>query len=500
MKKLKRCLNQRRLNMTIFNSKTLILSLFIIAFASSCKLGKKYQQPKISVPETYRGDWGGSSADSAFYSIKWRDLFNDPLLLELIDSGLVNNFDMRLALKNIEIAQRSLFNNKFEYLPSITANVGTVNKQYRSEDYYSNPSSNWYAEKGKTPPESMFVLQSQYSTGLNFGWEADVWGRIANQKDLLKAEWFNTHEVKNAIQTKLIADISTGYFNLLKLDAQIEVAKRNLRLNDSTLHIIRLQFEAGEITALAVQQTESQRLVAASLVPELEKAMILQENALRMLVGELPQGITRGNTLSEKIVNFKNDISLGSPIDIVRNRPDIKSAEYALIQANAEVNLAQIMRYPQLNLSAVFGVNAMLPQNWFNIPGALLGGVIGEISAPIFKNNKLKNKYELAKLEREKSEISFQRQVMEAVVEVSNTITSIDKQQEQLAFSKRSVANSRLAVKNASLLFKSGYATYLEVITAQSNALKAELELVELEQRQLNSFVNLYRALGGGWQ
>lgn len=499
MKRLRGCSNQRRAKMNLYKSKIPFLFLVVIALLSSCKVGQKYQQPDVTVPETYRGDWTSSPGDSAFYTIKWRDLFNDPLLIALIDSGLVNNFDMRIALKNIEIANRNLFNNKLEYLPSVSATLGSVNKQYRSDDYYSSPSSKWYAENGKTPPESLYLQQSQYATAFNFGWELDVWGRIANQKDLLKAEWLNTNEVKNAIQTKLIVDISTGYFNLLKLDAQIEVAKRNLRLNDSTLHIIRLQFEAGEITALAVQQTESQRLVAASLVPELEKAMILQENALRMLVGELPQGITRANTLSDKIVNFKNDLSLGSPIAIIRNRSDIKSAEYALIKANATVNLAQIMRYPQLNLSAVFGVNAMLPKNWFNIPGALLGGVVGELSAPIFKNNKLKNKYELAKLERVKTEIDFQREVMEAIVEVSNTITSIEKQEEQLALAKRSVSNSRLAVKNASLLFKSGYATYLEVITAQSNALKAELDLVELEQRQLNSFVNLYRALGGGW-
>lgn len=486
--------------MTVLKSKILLLVLLTVALASGCKIGQKYQQPDLALPDKFRGEWTSLPDDSAFYTIKWRDLFNDPLLVELIDSGLANNFDMRIALKNIEIANRNLFDNKFEYLPSVSANLATINRQYRSEDFYSSPSSKWYAENGKTPPENLYTYQSQFASGLNFGWEIDIWGRISNQKDLLKADWLNTHEAKNAIQTKLIADISTGYFNLLKLDAQIEVAKRNLRLNDSTLNIIRLQFEAGEITALAVQQTEAQRLVAASLVPELEKAMILQENALRMLVGELPQGIIRANTLSDKIIKFKNDISLGSPLDIIRNRSDIRSAEFELIKANAAVNLTQIMRYPKLNLSGVFGVNAMLPQNWFNIPGSLLGGVIGELSTPLFSNNKLKNKYEVAKLERDKTEVNFQREVMEAVAEVSNTITSIEKQEEQLALAKRSVSNSRLAVKNASLLFKSGYATYLEVITAQSNALKTELELVELEQRQLNSFVKLYRALGGGWQ
>lgn len=328
----------------------------------------------------------------------------------------------------------------------------------------------------------------------------DVWGRIANEGDILKADWLNTQETRNAVQTKLIADIASGYFNLLKLDAQIEVAKRNLSLNDSTLRMIKLQFDAGEITALALQQTESQRLLAASMIPELEKDIVIQENALRILIGEMPNAIERADSLSNTLVNFdEQNISLGSPLEIIRRRPDIKAAEYDVIAANADMNIQQIMRYPQLSLSGVFGVNSMLPKNWFNIPGALLGGIAGELTTPIFKNKKLKNIYEVAKIDREKEELNFQRTVMEAVSEVSNTITTVDKQKEQLDLSNQRVANSQLAVKNALLLFKSGYATYLEVITAQSNALKSELDLLEIKQKQLNSYVSLYRALGGGW-
>lgn len=466
----------------------------------SCKVGDKYKQPDFNTPESFRGAWASDSTDTVLYDIVWRDFFNDSVLIALIDSGLVNNIDMRIALKNIEIANRNLRINKLEYLPSVDANIGTVNKQFRSEDFYGSPSSKWYTEKGETAPRSLSNYQSQHSSGFSFSWEVDIWGKIANQKDALKADWLNTQEVRNAIQTKLIVDIASGYFNLLKLDAQIEVAKRNVRLNDSTLRMIKLQFEAGEITALALQQTESQRLLAASLVPDLEKEINVQENALQLLIGEMPAKILRTNNLNHKLVNFNHDVSLGSPLAIIRNRPDIKSAEYDLIKANANANIAQLMRYPQLSLSAVFGVNAMLPKNWFNIPGALLGGVVGELSTPIFKNNKLKNKHEIAKIEREKTELSFQREVMEAVAEVSNTIVTVEKQEEQLAFAQQRVDNSQLAVKNASLLFKSGYATYLEVITAQSNALRSELDLVELKQKQLNSFVTLYRALGGGWK
>lgn len=476
-----------------------LFGLFIMIL-SSCKVGEKYQQPNLELPVGYRSGFE-SNADSSLASVYWRDFFADSYLVSLIDSALVNNFDMRIAWKNIEIANRNLSINKLGYLPSIDANIGTINKQYRSKDFYASPSSKWYDQKGENAPESLFTYQSQFSTGLSFSWELDVWGRIANEGDILKADWLNSHETRNIVQTRLIADIASGYFNLLKLDAQIEVAKRNLSLNDSTLRMIELQFDAGEITALALQQTESQRLVAASMIPDLEKEIIIQENALRVLIGEMPNAIERADSLYDDLVNFeKQNISLGSPLEIIRKRPDIKSAEYDLVAANANMNIQLIMRYPQLSLSGIFGVNAMLPKNWFNIPGALLGGVVGDLTMPIFRNKRLKNRYEVARLDREKVELNFQRTVMEAVSEVSNTITTLEKQQEQLALVEQQVQNSQLAVRNASLLFKSGYATYLEVITAQSNALKSELDLVELKQKKLNSYVTLYRALGGGWE
>ncbi|WP_437918279.1 efflux transporter outer membrane subunit [Sphingobacterium sp. LRF_L2] len=476
------------------------ISLFtLIAGLASCKVGKTYKQPDLKLPMDFRGDTATFESDTiVFGHMSWRNFFNDPKLIELIDSALANNFDMRTALKNIEIANRNLRQNKLEYLPSINGTIASVNKQFRSKDFYSSASSKWYSAKGTEAPEHMFNYQSQFSTGLEFSWELDIWGRITNQNDLLKADFLDSYEAKNAIQTALVSDIAKGYFNLIMLDAQIEVAKRNLRLNDSTLRMIQLQFAAGEITALAIQQTESQRLIAASLIPDLEKEIALQENALRVLVGEMPDTIGRGREI-DNLMDMDHEINLGSPMDIVRSRPDIKRAEYLLIASNAQMNVKQIMRYPQLSLSGAFGVNAMLPKNWFNIPGSLLGGIIGDLTAPIFQNGRLKNDYEVSKLERDKAELTLQKSVMEAVTEVSNTVITVEKQKEQLKLARKRVINSELAVKNASLLFKGGYASYLEVITAQSNALDSELSLVDIQQKQLDAYVDLYRSLGGGW-
>lgn len=480
--------------------KQLVYIMAVLVSLSACKVGKQYVQPDLSLPDSFRGDTLTYQQDTVtFAQMSWRDFFNDPQLVALIDTALANNYDMRTALKNIEIANRNLRQNKLEYLPSVSGNLATVNRQFRSKDFYSNPSSRWYAESGEEAPDHLYQYQSQFSSGLEFSWELDIWGRIAHQQDALKSDFLDSYEARNAIQTKLISDIAKGYFNLIMLDAQIEVAKRNLQLNDSTLRMIRLQYAAGEITALAIQQTESQRLLAASLIPGLEKQIALQENALNVLIGEMPSNIIRGFKI-DSLMNIENSITLGAPLEIVRNRPDIKRAEYALIAANAEMNLRQIMRYPELSLSAVLGTNAMLPKNWYNIPGALVGGFVGGLTTPIFRNGRLKNAWEVSKLERDKTELELQKTVMEAVHEVSNAVITVEKQKEQIEFARRRVENSELAVKNASLLFMSDYATYLEVITAQSNALSSELALVDIRQKQLEAYVDLYRALGGGWR
>lgn len=483
------------------NQNKYILWLVSLVVLSSCKTGRKYIQPELDLPDDFRAEWSTEGVDSSLASdIPWRDFFNDPVLIELIDSGLAYNYDMRTALKNIEIAQLNLRSNKFEYLPQVNANIATINQQYRSEHFYGSPSSKWYAEKEKDPSSRMFKYQSQHSSGLEFSWEVDIWGRIAQQKDMLQAAWVQSQEAKTAVQTKIIADIASGYFNLLMLDAQMEVAQRNVQLNDSTLGIMQLQFEAGEISALALQQTESQRLLAASMVPALEADIAAQENALQALVGRMPAQVYRDRSLNDDLINVQRMISIGAPLDIVRKRPDIRQAELELISTNASMNIRQQMRYPQISLSAVFGVNSMLPENWFNIPGALLGSVVGQVSAPIFRNKKLKTQYEVAKIEREKAELALQETVMKAVTEVSNVLVRAEKYTEQVELANARVSNSRLAVNNASLLFKSGYATYIEVITAQSNALRSEMDLVDIRQKQLNAYVALYRALGGGWQ
>jgi len=469
---------------------TAILLLF-----SSCKMGQRYTAPNYQLPDQFRADSTYQDSMETLAQVDWRNFFTDSSLVQLIDAGLANNYDMRSAILNIQIANRQLSQSKAGYLPQLDATLAGVGQEWRSKNYYAGPASKIY--DGKDAKNNLFKTQSQYLTTLSLSWEIDIWGKISAQKEEALANFLGSTEAKKAIQTSLIANIAKGYFNLLTLDAQIEVALRNVQLNDSTLRMIKLQFDAGEITSLAIQQTQSQRLLAASLVPQLEQEIQIQENSLLELTGKMPDKIARGKSLQHLIDESK--ISLGSPLDLIRNRPDIREAELDLIAANAQMNINQALRYPSLTLGGTLGLNSMLPENWFNIPGSLLGSALGNVTMPIFKNRKLKTAYEVSKLEREKAEINLQKTVLRSVNEVSNSFTSLTKLKEQLVLAEARVANSHLAVKNANLLFKSGYATYLEVITAQSNALTSELNLVSIKHSQLDSFVELYKSLGGGW-
>jgi len=473
--------------------------LFILGIScfllSACSVGKPYVKQNLNLPDSFR--YQAENIDSIHTgSVEWKDFFSDAILKTLIDSAIVNNFDMRTAIKNIQTAKQILLQSKAAYGPDINLDIAQYSKLFYSEHSNSNPSSNYYGDR--TAPSSMFINKIQHASGINLSWELDIWGRIKQEKEASLAEYLQSDEVRKAVQTQLVADIAQGYYNLLGLDAQLKVAETNQRLNDSTLKIIELQYEAGEVTSLAREQTEAQKLIAEALIPQLEQEIAVQENALLFLTGKMPGEITR----QAWVVDFdlEDSLSVGVPLQLVSYRPDVHTAELALRAANARIGVAQSYHYPSLSINIAGGLDAMLAENWFNIPGALFGTITGGITQPLFNRRKLKTNYELAKLDRDKAEIDFQKSVFLAVNDVSNALVSLQKLKEQYIIAEKRVDVSRLAVKHASMLFKSGMANYLEVLNAQSNSLESELDLVGLKLDRLNARVDLYRSLGGGWK
>jgi multidrug efflux system outer membrane protein len=463
-----------------------LLLLLPTVMIFSCRLGKEYQRPVLSLPQQYNNI---AFADTnSIADIEWKAFFTDTTLQNLVSAGVANNYDLLLAIKRIDIAQERVKQSKLLQLPE-------VNFQITAQ--YNRPSKN--SLNGISTNSFLGQRHIENYLGIaNVSWEVDVWGKLRLQKQATLAEYLQTYEAARAVQTQLVANIAQGYYNLLMLDKQLEIARRNLLLSDSFSVATKLLKEAGMGTMLAVEQAAAQQQSTAILIPQLEQSIAVQENALQVLTGQLPGIIARGKSLNES--SFAGNLSPGLPALIVSRRPDVRSNEMALAAANARVGIAQANFYPALNITAGGGWETFKASNWFRVPSSLFGLAAGSITQPIFQRRQIRTQFEIAKLEREQAVIQFRQSVLQAVGEVSDALVEADKLKQQERIAQIQVDTLQRAIENARLLFKSDLANYLEVITAQGNALEAELNLASIQRQQLSAVVELYRASGGGWK
>lgn len=470
----------------INNYKKDFFIFLLVVFLSACKVGREYQRPALELPAQFGTV---SFADtSSIADLDWQSFFTDTTLQQLIEKGIRFNHDLLMAMKRIDIAGQQLKQARVLQLPQVDLGLG-ANVSRPSDNSLNGISLKSFL--GKSYVEN-------YSASVNLSWEADIWGKIRGQKEVALAGYLRSYEGVKAVQTQLVATIAQGYFNLLMLDKQLEIAKKNLLLSDSFLIATRLLKDAGVGNSLGVQQAESQRQSTALLIPQFEENIAIQENVLQVLTGQLPGKLSRNVILDE--VAPKAEFSTGLPLSMVSRRPDVRSEELALQIANFRVGIAQANMYPALNITAGGGLESFKASNWFSIPNSLFGLAAGTVAQPIFKRRQLKTQFEIAKLERDEAVIRFRQSVLNATGEVSNALVSVEKLDEQELIADQRVDTLRRAVLNAQLLFKSDLANYLEVITAQGNALEAELSLATIHRQQLSAMVELYRALGGGWR
>jgi NodT family efflux transporter outer membrane factor (OMF) lipoprotein len=464
---------------------SLALALVVLA---GCKVSKDVATPKDAQPETFRNAVATGDT-SSIADLQWKNFFTDAALQKLIDSAIVKNYDMQVAVKNIEASELQFKQVKWNYAPTLGLNV-TASTNRPSDNSINGLSIKQYGIGTKHIED--------YNANLALSWEADIWGKIRNQNREALALYLQTNEAKRAIQTNIVSSVSQGYYNLLMLDEQLNIAKKNVKLNDSTLRIIKLQYDAGQVTLLGVQQAQAQLEAAAQLVPQFERDINVQENGLSILAGRLPDAIERSVTLND--ITFPETLSAGVPSAMVSRRPDVRSSELALNVANARVGIAKAQLYPSLTITGQGGLNSFKSSNWFNIPASLFGTVAGGIAQPLLQRKQLRTQYEVAKVNREKSVIQFRQSVLNAVGEVSDALVRLQKLKEQQTIAANRVKTLQQATSNASMLFKNGLANYLEVITAQSNVLQGELELASIKMAQLSANAELYRSLGGGWK
>ena len=473
--------------LSVANRRLLLIAVLLLIFISSCKMSKEYQRPALELPNQFNNTV--SFADtSSIADIEWKKFFTDTTLQNLIDKGITYNHDLLLAIKRIDIAQQQLNQAKLLQLPELNFQI-TGQSTYPSKNSLNGLSIKSFLGKNHV---------EDYQTIVNLSWEADIWGKIRGQKEAILAQYLQTSEAAKAVQTQLVADIAQGFFNLLMLDKQLEITRKNLVLSDSFLVATQLLRNAGLANTLAVQQAASQKQSTELLIPQLEQSISIQENALQVLTGQLPGTISRSVSLNNFTV--ADTLSAGLPAALVSRRPDVRSDEMALMAANAQVGVAQANIYPALNITAGGGLESFKASNWFSIPNSLFGLATGTIAQPIFKRREIKTQFEIAKLQREQAVIQFKKSVLQAIEEVDNALIQADKLKQQQQIATAQVDTLHHAIFNAQLLFKSDLANYLEVITAQTNALQAELNLASVQRQQLGAMVELYRSLGGGWK
>jgi multidrug efflux system outer membrane protein len=308
-----------------------LIFLVLIISINACSVGKRYQRPTVQLPQQFDNI---PSSDSGIAAIEWRNFFKDTTLIGLIDSALKNSYDLQLAVKRIEEAEAYVKQAKMNYVPVVDVSASATT---------SNPSNN--SLDGKSL--ASFIGQNHvedYTLGATLSWDVYSWGKIKYQKEAALANYLQSYEGARTVQTTLIAEIATGYYNLLMLDEQLNIARKNVALTDTLVNMMRLQKTAGQVTELAVQQTEAQQQTAALLIPQLEQQIAIQENTIKILSGELPSSINRTNNIESAYV--WNNVSTGLPANILSRRPDVRASEMALVAANANVGVAKASMYP----------------------------------------------------------------------------------------------------------------------------------------------------------
>ncbi|EAZ80758.1 TolC family protein [Algoriphagus machipongonensis] len=486
----------------MIHTKRLITLFFLLIVAVSCKVGENYTRPETNLPEEFYGS--EKLQDSVFVgdehiaSINWAEFFQDSTLNSLIDSALAGNFDLQKTAKQIEIANESLLQSKANFLPSLNSNPARFNREYYSENYNNYGSNRARRNHPDGVPKTLYTERLAYAVTLQASWEIDIWGKLRWQKEAAQAKYMQTQEFKKAVQTALVSEVASTYFNILMLKSQLTVAQRNYDLSKNTLKIVELQYDAGENTSLAIQQTKSQMLRAKALIPQLEKAYVIQENRLNNLIGRTPGALEFKGVLDQLALD--HTYTTGVPLELIQNRPDVAASEYELISTNARVGIAQAMKYPSLTINAGAGLNSMALGTVIDPISSGFALINGALFQPIFQNRKLKTNHRIAIKQREIAELDFRDKINTAVSEVSSALVNIEKLQEEYEIAQERMRTTTKGMADAFLLFESGFANYLEIINAQEDALQNQLDVVQLKMQLALAKVELYRSLGGGWQ
>jgi multidrug efflux system outer membrane protein len=441
-----------------------------------CKVGPNYKRPALSTPDQYRGlapDLGDQSG-APFSEMKWQSVFQDKTLQDLITEALTNNYNIRIAAIRIVQAEASLGVTRSNQLPALTGTFGVQNEQS-------------ILDRGSPTFDT---------AGLQLTYIVDFWGQYRRATEAARADLLGTRYARHVVETTLISDVAIAYLELRQFDSQLEFSEQTVVSNKESLRINTINFKGGEYAITDVYQAQLLVQQAEAEVITLKQSIEQTENQLSLLLGRNPGGIPRGLALIDQ--PHLTEIPVGLPSAILERRPDVRQSEEALVAANANVGVAKAAFFPQIPLTATFGAQSTALTSFLQGP-ATFWALGGQLVQPLYQGGRITSQYRLAWAQRDEAELSYKQTVQQAFTDVSNSLVAYRqarlfrmKLQEQTATYKET---SRLA----NVRFTGGATSFLEVLTTQQQYFNSELQLTQAWAGEMQSYVQLYQALGGGW-
>nr|WP_315140977.1 efflux transporter outer membrane subunit [uncultured Flavobacterium sp.] len=445
-----------------------LLLLTLSFLPISCLVGPKYKAPELQESMQYRM---AQTADTtaSILNVKWFDIFNDETLKALITKGIENNYDLRIAISRLDQAKANLGFTKANVLPTF---------QYSG---------------GVNTAETIFQPSTLVA---NMSWEIDFWGKLRHENRAVQNELLATEEARKTVMAGIVSDIATAYFQLRDLDNQLEITKQTLKTRQDSYVIITDRFKSGYTSELDKVQIEQQVAIAEAAIPNIKRQITVLENTISILIGQMPAPIERGKTNKEQLMI--TNLPLSIPSTLLQNRPDVKRAELQYIAAHERIGVAQAMRFPSFNIAALAGFASAKVGDLFD-SGSYNQNASAGVVGPIFQFGKNRRRVEINRQIAEQSKLNYQKTYLVAVGEVENAIQNVTTFKEEFEARSRQVAAAKKNYELSYARYYNGYVSYLEVLDVQRSLFDAEISLSQLSQRQLTAMVQLYKALGGGW-
>jgi multidrug efflux system outer membrane protein len=454
----------------------LILLSLALALGGGCRLGEDYERPELDIPEVYRGEqFGGDS----LAILAWWQLFDDPVLKELISVALEENKDLLIATSRIEEARGAFKATRSREFPEVNAVAGAELEQ---------------ASKEFVPGAD---VEDAYGVGVALAWELDLWGELRSASEAAMADLFAAEEARRGVVVTLVSEVARVYFNLRDLDNQLEISQKTVETRRKALDIARMRFEGGITSELEVKQMEVELYRAETDIPAIQHEIAITENALSILLGRNPEDIDRG--LALKAYTLPPEIPVGLPSELLKRRPDIRRAEQELIAANADVRIALAQFYPQIMITGTAGQESdkfrRLARGDAFTWNAALDGVLR-----VFDAGRNQGNLEVAQARYDQALIRYEQTVQESFREVSDALSFYQSTREIREREEAFVESTRAYRELAVARYLHGDVAFLEILDADRQLFNAQISLSRTVREQLVSMVLLYRALGGGWQ